>query len=314
MPTLFVASTIPERVESVALHGIAFCIGVPSAEQQLNRMQANWAKTLLGIKDYPQGLWPFLIAECGWPRRLGTKMLGEAIMLEARTQLLPHHTTAAGALHAARQSPFHSWAKLVQSLRDRLGQLPDILDWISQERVDFDPCDKNKRKNIARRFRYKVVYPALAQYDQDVYLKAEQTSGWPYPNFQRRHDMFPQKLLLADWSPAQWAAHKVWQLVRVSGRFPLPLLGIELFPLTLDACPLCHQDHASLQHVLCECIGICPLRVKYGFQSLDWPTLRTLLFSADDYVPCTEALPDRVTFVHETMRMVASSLQAIAGD
>ena len=147
-------------------------------------------------------------------------MLGEAIMLEARTQLLPHHTTATEALHAARQSPFHSWAKLVQSLRDRLGQLPDILDWISQERVDFDPCDKNKRKHIAQRFCYKVWYPALAQYDQEAYLKAEQTSVLPYPNFQRRHDMFSQKLLLADWSPAQWAAHKVWQPVRVSGRSP----------------------------------------------------------------------------------------------
>ena len=314
MPAPFIASIVPERVESVALHGIAFCIGVKSAETTLNRIQANWAKTLLGIKDYPQGLWPFLVAECRWPRRLGTKMLGEAIMLEARIRLLPDHTAAAGALLAARQSPFHSWAKLAQSLRHRLGQLPDILDWLCQEGVVFDHTDKKQRKYTARRFRHKVVYPALSQYDQEAYLKAERTSGWPYPNFQRRHDTFDDALLLAPWSPAQWTANRVWQLTRVSGRFPLPLLGLEIFPTTLETCPLCSRDNVNLQHILNDCAGSGALRKNLGFHNLDWPTLCVLLFSANDSAHCLGSLPDRVVFVYDCMYMVATGLQAIAGD
>ena len=35
LPFLFTATRVPERVESVALYGLAFCIGVPSAESTL---------------------------------------------------------------------------------------------------------------------------------------------------------------------------------------------------------------------------------------------------------------------------------------
>ena len=52
-------------------------------------MQVGWAKQLLGIGDCRQGLHAFLLAECGWARRLGTTMLLRAVMLEARIQLLP---------------------------------------------------------------------------------------------------------------------------------------------------------------------------------------------------------------------------------
>jgi len=198
LPFLFTATIVPERVESVALYGLAFCIGVPSAESTLNRMQANWARTLQGIKESPHGFWPFLIAECRWRFRLGTRMLSEAVMLETRILLLPPGMSAHRALLTARLSEFSSWAKLVAGVRHKLG-LPDVLDWAKERNIVLDPTCRRHCKNIARRYRSKVLYPALSNYDQNAYLKAEQTSQWPYPDFQRQHDTFSDSLLFADW-------------------------------------------------------------------------------------------------------------------
>ena len=89
LPWVVAAESVPLRVESVALNGLPFCIGVDGAESCLNRLQAEWAKTLLGFDGFPQGAWPFLICEVGWKYRLGTRMYGAAIMLEARLLLPP---------------------------------------------------------------------------------------------------------------------------------------------------------------------------------------------------------------------------------
>ena len=55
LPMPLQASAIPSRVEQAALFGIEFCIGLCNAESRLNRMQAGWAKAILGIRDCPQG-------------------------------------------------------------------------------------------------------------------------------------------------------------------------------------------------------------------------------------------------------------------
>eukprot|EP00973_Karenia_brevis_P066494 9242976-Karenia_brevis.AAC.1 len=55
LPMLLMASTIPNRVESTCLYGMGFCIIVKGVEHQLYRMQAGWAKALLGIRDCAEG-------------------------------------------------------------------------------------------------------------------------------------------------------------------------------------------------------------------------------------------------------------------
>ena len=89
LPVPMQAESIPLRIEAVALYGIEFCIGLSGAESALNRMQAGWAKALLGCRDAVDGRWAFLICECGWQFRLGTRMFERAVMLKARLQLLP---------------------------------------------------------------------------------------------------------------------------------------------------------------------------------------------------------------------------------
>ena len=74
LPWTVAADSAHSRVESVAT-GIALCINVPGAASQLNRMQAEWARHLLGIAGCRQGAWPFLVSEVGWQMRLGTRMI-----------------------------------------------------------------------------------------------------------------------------------------------------------------------------------------------------------------------------------------------
>ena len=92
-----------------ALFGFEFCIGVVGAEATLNRLQVTWARHLLGFPNLRVGPWSILIAECGWPMRLGTKMFERAILLKARIQLLPPSHHAHSLLRAATCESVDSW-------------------------------------------------------------------------------------------------------------------------------------------------------------------------------------------------------------
>ena len=103
-------------------------------EKVLNRLQARWAKKILGIGGFRQGAWALVVAECGWTRPLASQMFIEAIMLEARVLLMPQSCAATKILLIALE-PSHSlpsWARGVAVLRARLdalmrlGNIPDI--------------------------------------------------------------------------------------------------------------------------------------------------------------------------------------------
>ena len=91
---------------------------------QLNRMQAGWARALLGIRDAQQGPWSILIAECGWVRRLGTLMLERAIMLKARASLLPRQHPLNWLLRESCASSTPNWATAVAEIQSSL-ELPE---------------------------------------------------------------------------------------------------------------------------------------------------------------------------------------------
>ena len=86
-----------------------FCISVHGAESAMNRMQAGWARALLGCRHTHAGAWPLLVAELGWKRRLGTRMLERAIMLRARALLLQESHPARRVLTVARASSHVTW-------------------------------------------------------------------------------------------------------------------------------------------------------------------------------------------------------------
>ena len=128
LPIPLQAAAIPSRIASVVLHGLEFCISVPMAESALNRVQASWAKSLLGCRGAREGKWPIWVAERGWFRRLGTLMLERAILLKSRAQLLPLAHRVVRILSAASRSST-TWAYEVARIQHRpdfIRPIPDI--------------------------------------------------------------------------------------------------------------------------------------------------------------------------------------------
>jgi hypothetical protein len=48
-----------------------------------------------------------------------------------------------------------------------------------------------------------------------------------------------------------WLAPRCWGILRISGRWPLPLFGSQLFPLTIFY--KCGEPDATVKHALCAC-------------------------------------------------------------
>jgi hypothetical protein len=48
-----------------------------------------------------------------------------------------------------------------------------------------------------------------------------------------------------------WLAPRFWSIVQISGRWPLPLFGTQLFPLTTFG--KCGEHDATVEHALCAC-------------------------------------------------------------
>ena len=108
-PVPVLAAQVPQRVESAIMFGAALLLGVPRIESDLNNLQSYWARVTLGCRRGPRLPWALSRAQCGWGRRLGTRMLEEVVMARARVWLLPHSHPAAVLREAARVSPAPSW-------------------------------------------------------------------------------------------------------------------------------------------------------------------------------------------------------------
>ena len=147
IPMPLLATIASQGPEATGFYGLPFCIIVPNAESRFNHLQVEWCKTYLGIRGLPQGCWLALLAECGFTQRLGTKMLGAAIMLEARVLLSPADAPPRRLLAAAKtfySAP--SWAQAVSHARSRLGPLPDICDFLGEAAVQDALHDRASRK------------------------------------------------------------------------------------------------------------------------------------------------------------------------
>ena len=139
LPFLVMAATTPQYVEPVAFHGTQFCIGLKGLEYHANKIQTDWARTLLHCNGLLHGSWSSLISEVGWTTRLGSKLLLNAMMLEAQIDTLPLEVPARSLLLALRISPRSTWATALSQLRVRLGNLPNIHQWLEiDEHVDLN--------------------------------------------------------------------------------------------------------------------------------------------------------------------------------
>ena len=218
------------------LHGIGLCIAVPNAECRLNSLQVEWAHVILGVAGYPHGNWTSLVSACGWTMRLGTAMFCEAIMLEARVLCMPRDSASRRVLVAARREccKLTSWARHVSQCRVKLGGIPDISEWVG-EVPDWSSSYSNRceSKSYLQQYRSQVVIPALREYDEQAFLQSSREAEWPFGDYTDAFCETSVEIMNVPWSPDQWCSFEIWKLVQSTGRWPLPLLGIDLFPAAL---------------------------------------------------------------------------------
>ena len=108
----------------------------------------------------------------------------------------------------------------MKAKRAALGNLPDILSWLSVEDVEFARSDVVARGRLLSKYRSHVVEPAVSNYDQEAYASSLSQVSWPYLEFQPFFEPLPKQLLGAPWSKDSWVNYTVWSLARATGRWP----------------------------------------------------------------------------------------------
>ena len=308
MPFVVVSASVPLRVESTGLLGLALCINVPGAEAALNRLQVDWARATLGIDGYLQGQWPFLISETGWKYRLGTRMFCEAIMLEARVLMLPEHSGIVQLFCLARVATLQSWATAVIDLRISLGNVPDILQHFGNRITDRIRTSTQLRRRFVSHYRKSVVLPALRNYDVAAFHHSSQSSDWPYAHFQEPFVPFQDDLLLASWGRHEWVMFQVWSVTRVTGRFAFAFFGLEALPREVPTCPFCATVNADLCHALFECCHHEQARRDLGVIFENWSQFCVYLFGGDAAFEADGSIAFRIRFVYRVTELVAMNI------
>ena len=154
LPTPLLAAVVDQGPEAVGFYGLALCIGAAGAESKLNTMQANWCREILGCQGLPQGPHFPLLAECGASRRIGTRMFGAALMLEARIWSSELSSPSRLILSAARHIAGDHWLNSVHQVRQSLGGIPSFPERLETSGFDLVSSDSRTRKHLLR--------PALA--------------------------------------------------------------------------------------------------------------------------------------------------------
>ena len=326
LPMPFQAMYVPSRVASQLLYGVEFCICVESAETQLNRMQAHWAKRILGIHSLRQGAWAIVTTECGWSLRLGTEMLLRAIMLKARCRLLHTGHLVRILLDAYSSHCGTTWlacVKSIQQRRDFPREIPDITDVFEKDLLDTATTNKPSRKRLLRIYRQRYVLPTLKEYDIAAFSRVSSNSKWPYSIFEPIPSPLPPLLLQLPWSQDTWAHYRTWACVRAMGRWPLVLYHAGDLPRLLPVCPLCGRPGVDIRHALQFCPGTYQFFVSWalviGYDPAERQTLPWSLFKLDIFGgrlgnrTCNPIIAQaRIHFVGQVVAAVAGALGCAA--
>jgi len=281
-PLPVTAAQVPTRVISALSYPAPLLAATPKAFHALNELQASWARRLLGCAtaDAADVSSPVAVTQCGWPLRLGTLFQERCIMARARLLALPPAHPGARVFAAARASAATTWVSAVGALMLKFpGGIPDL---------DAHPlfggyaltharaCSAARRK-LLKSYRQNVVRPALAQHDLAVFQEAAAPVlpglGFSYSAAVPVPQALPWSLLDLDLGLVTWRAYRIWATVRVSGRWPLAVLGGSTLPLSLPRCAACGTEHPVVSHPLCACPGTAHLRHDLALEAT-MPPLR----------------------------------------
>ncbi|CAK0840450.1 unnamed protein product [Prorocentrum cordatum] len=254
------AAQVPARVESVVLYAAPLLAAVPGAESTMNKLQVTWGRRLLGCHKGPPIRHAVVVAQCGWPMRLGTRFLEKALMARARLMVLPGDHQGALMLRAARSLATPTWESAVVALAQRLAPPPPDLEGhplfpaalLNEARVS-----SAARKAILKSYRLEVLRPSLLRYDRAAYAKAAMPILAPFNRSFAALCTFPSPLdldlLAGEPGPSFWSHYRLWAVARMTGKWPLSVMGGEEHPMHLRRCRACGSHRVSVRHALSAC-------------------------------------------------------------
>ena len=313
-----VAAQVPIRVEPVVLYAAALLALASEAETSLNRLQFFWARHILGCNQGCALNWNLCILQCGWNMRLGTRMWEFAIVARARLFLMPPESPAARIFQIALHCTCPTWVLHVANFMTSSSlpeTIPEIwsMSGISVAKVTKAQGDNIARKDLLRRYRMDVVRPILLQRDRIRFASSAQADlpciMTSFARLQPLAAMPDQGLLGWEFDRRTWRHYRCWAVVRISGRWPLAVLGASDCPQSLEFCRLCGTPDVDVCHALCECRGTSSLydqlRVKGACPDRDRaPACTEYIFGMQQ--ERTEFLA-RVTFTGSAIAACATS-------
>jgi len=252
------------RIEPGIMYVAPLLVMAPRMSHVMDKVQASWARDILGCR----GIWHIkhhsLRVLCGWDLRLSSKVHLAAIMALSRLQLLPSDHPGARMLALAWDVPCLGWVAVVKDLMRQPslgGGIPDLLSYSGFTISDVQAArsSKDHRKALLKRYRNAVVAPALRERDQRLYLQSASSVitslGWTYSSLLPAPELPSYELLDFDFELFTWRFYRVWAIIRITGSWPLTCYGGSELPESLPVCPLCAACNVSVVH----CFWTCPV-------------------------------------------------------
>ena len=239
------------------LHGAALLVMVPTAEAALNRLQAFWARVLLGGPPGFRLATLSAMVVCGWPQSLGSLAWEAAIIALARLYVLPSMHPGTRMLELALNRGRANWVFVVLDFMNR-NQIPDITKaGFDESSLGEARTDSAERKSLLRRYRWDVVKPKLPTKDAAALggkaARVIPTFGVPLAALLPPPGRLPTAWLSAPHPPGMWKYFRCWNLTRLTGRWPCSVLGLLDLPYTLGKCPWCSVQDITVLHPFSSC-------------------------------------------------------------
>ena len=179
----------------------------------------------------------------------------------ARIRVLPADHPAAKLCIQALATPAVTWVSQVKQLMRRLpgDQIPDITAVSSFSNDCLSEARKCPvlRKQVVRRYRLEFVHPVIVEYDRIAFQSEASYNfdsfGWCFKDVQSCPGPFPGDLFAEDAAPVLLRWFRLWAVVRISGKWPLHLLGAPAAVPSLDYCHECGTPDIGVDHPLCAC-------------------------------------------------------------
>ena len=148
-------------------------------------------------------------------------------------------------------------------------------------------------------YRWQVVRPALFEYDQQAFRKA---ASEVFPSLRRSFAELCPGPSLPDWnllgweaSPYFWKHYRVWAVTRMTGCWPLSVLGQGGLPATLPRCGACGAIDVGVDHPLVACRATA---VHQDLLARDGPRIQDVAPEMALQVLFCEGLPSRARAAH----------------